>query len=105
MRAESWFVAIRLFDDMPEGEASGAIAKFEEFEGVGVMVDGGAGLQIVLLHDGVGADPLEKGFLNKQAGRMLADFTGAFEVGEVLLFVFGVGSVASLASVVFGGAR
>ena len=61
-------------------------------EGVRMVVNGGAGFQIVLLPDGFGADPLEEDFRNKQAGRMLADFAVALVVSETLLFIFDVGS-------------
>lgn len=40
----------------------------------------------------LGADRLEEGFLNKQAGRMLADFAVALVVSKMLLFIFDVGS-------------
>jgi microcystin degradation protein MlrC len=83
--------AVGLFDNMAEGVTKGAVAKFNEPEGVGVVVDGGAGLQIVFLHDGGGADPLKKSFLNEGTGRMVANFAVASVAGQMFLLVLDVG--------------
>lgn len=83
--------AVGLFDEVAEGIAKGAVAKFEEMEGVGVMVDGGAGFQIVFFHDGVRADPLKKSLLNEGAGGMITNFAVAAVAGEMFFLVLHVG--------------
>ena len=60
----------------------------EELKGVSVVVNGGAGLKAVFLHDDFGAGPLEKGFLDQEAGRVFADFAEALVAGEILFLGF-----------------
>jgi hypothetical protein len=55
---------------------------------VSVVVNGGAGFQTVFLHDDFGAGPLEKGFLDQEAGGVFADFANAAVAGQVLFLVF-----------------
>jgi hypothetical protein len=80
--------AVGFLDNVAEGEAESAVAEVEESEGVRVMVDGGAGLKVKLLHDHQGAAPLQEGFLDQVAGGMLADIANAAVAGEVHFIFF-----------------
>jgi len=86
--ASGYVDAIRLFDDVTQGEAEGAVTPREELEGVGVVVYGGAGFQTIFLHDDFGTRPLEKGFLDQEAGGVFRDFTEAAVACEVLFLGF-----------------
>jgi hypothetical protein len=80
--------AIGLFDDVTQGEAKGAVTLSEELEGVGVVVNGGAGPKVVFAHDDFGAGPLEEGFLDQEAGGMFANFAKALVASEFQVLVF-----------------
>ena len=82
--SRSYIDAIGLFDDVTQGEAEGAVAAPEKLEGVGVVVNGGAGFQTVFLHDDFGAGPLEEGFLDQEASGVFTDFAEALVAGKVL---------------------
>jgi hypothetical protein len=82
--ASGYVDAIGLFDDVTQGKAERAVAPGEELEGVCVVVNGGAGFQAVFLHDDLGAGPLEKGFLDQEAGGVFADFAEASVALEIL---------------------
>jgi hypothetical protein len=86
--ASGYVDAIGLFDDVAQGEAEGAVTPREELEGVSVVVNGGAGFQIVFLHDDFGAGPLEKGLLDQEAGGVFTDFAKALVACEVLFLGF-----------------
>ena len=69
-------LVISTLDDIAEGEVEIASAQSEKIEGVGVVVNGGAGLEFPAAFDGVGTAPLQEGFFDIFAVGMVAD--GAF---------------------------
>jgi len=94
-------LGVGILDDVSEGELEVAIAQSEKIEGVGVVVDGGFGLEIPAALDGVGAAPLQEGFFDIFAERMVADGKSAgvaFERG-------GLGEIVWRELLIFGGGR
>jgi len=83
-------LVVGVLDDIAEAELEIASAQSEKVEGVGVVVDGGTGVEVPEALDGIGAAPLQEGFFDKFAARMLADgaFAGvALERGGAVVFV------------------
>ena len=79
---------IGILDDIAEGVAQRLVAKIEEAESVGVVIDGGFGLDAETVHDDFGAAPLQEGLVDFVAASVFADLAAEAVMGEVYLVAF-----------------
>ena len=85
---------VGFLDDVAESVAQSLVAKIEEAESMGVVIDSGFGLDAEAVHDDFGAAPLEEGFLDLLAEIVVADLAAEAVMLEVNLFRFARGGGA-----------
>ncbi len=75
-------------DNVAESMTQVLVAKIKKPQCMGVVIDGGFGLDAEAVHDYFGAAPLEESFLDLLAGGVAADLAAEAVVLEANLFRF-----------------